>query len=116
MSGGGTTFDLIILPGDPVGDYPYLCQVHSLSMFDTLRVSAPPVGCCVPPTRGNVNNVGGITVADLTFLVQFLFNSGPAPVCTDEANVNGLAGITVADLTYLVQFLFNGGNQPPACP
>ncbi len=74
-------------------------------------------GCCIN-RRGNVNNsVGdGVTVADLTFLVQYLFNGGPTPVCTEEANVNGLAGITVADLTYLVQFLFNGGQQPPLCP
>jgi hypothetical protein len=74
-------------------------------------------GCCVN-RRGNVNNsVGdGVTVADLTYLVQFLFNSGAAPLCTDEANVNGVGGITVADLTYLVQFLFNAGAQPPLCP
>jgi glucose/arabinose dehydrogenase len=77
--------------------------------------SCPPVTCCVG-IRGNVNGVGGITVADLTFLVQFLFNSGAAPPCVAEANVNGIGGITVADLTYLVQFLFNSGAQPPACP
>jgi plastocyanin len=116
LSGGGTSFDLIIQPTDPTGDYPYFCQVHSLTMFDTLRVSAPPVSCCVPPIRGNVNNTGAVTVADLTYLVQFLFNSGAAPACTDEANVNGIGAITVADLTYLVQFLFNSGAQPAACP
>ncbi len=71
---------------------------------------------CCTGTRGNVNNLGGITVADLTYLVQYLFNSGTAPVCYDEGNVNGLSGITVADLVYLVQFLFNGGAQPPNCP
>jgi hypothetical protein len=69
--------------------------------------------CCT--LRGNVNNVGGITVADLTFLVQFLFNAGSAPSCTDQANVNAVGGITVADLTYLVQFLFNGGAAPSDC-
>ncbi len=72
-------------------------------------------GCCVG-IRGNVNNIGGITVADLTYLVQYLFNEGAAPACTEEANVNGLSSITVADLTYLVQYLFNGGAQPPSCP
>lgn len=77
--------------------------------------TCPPTSCCTG-VRGNVNGLGGITVADLTFLVQYLFNGGAAPGCFDEANVNGLGGITVADLTYLVQYLFNGGNQPPACP
>jgi hypothetical protein len=76
-----------------------------------------PTPCCVN-RRGNVNNSVGdaVTVADLTFLVQYLFNSGTTPACTDEANVNGAGGITVADLTYLVQFLFNAGAQPPLCP
>ncbi len=73
--------------------------------------------CCIN-RRGNVNNSAGdgVTVADLVFLVQFLFNNGSAPVCNLEANVNGTGNITVADLTYLVQFLFNSGPQPPLCP
>jgi hypothetical protein len=74
-----------------------------------------PVSCCVPPIRGNVNGLGGITVADLTYLVQYLFNAGPVPPCIDEANVNGIGSITVADLTYLVGYLFNAGPAPAPC-
>ncbi len=101
-------------------DSIYYWRVRSLNGFgwsDWSRTFAAYIGpgCCVG-IRGNVNNTGGITVADLTYLVQYLFNSGLAPVCTNEANVNGAGGITVADLTYLVQFLFNSGAQPPACP
>ncbi len=80
-----------------------------------VRIVPSTSSCCVG-IRGNVNNSGGITVADLTYLVSFLFNSGPAPACPDEANVNGLGSITVADLTSLVQYLFNSGPQPPPCP
>ncbi len=71
--------------------------------------------CCVG-TRGNANGIGNITVADLTFLVQFLFNGGPTPPCLEEANINGIGGITVQDLVYLVSHLFNSGPTPPACP
>ena len=113
---GGSNFDVIITASDSTGNYPYRCSIHNLTMIDTLRVSAPPVSCCVPPIRGNVNGTGGVTVTDLTFLVSFLFNSGPPPPCTDEANVNGVGGITVTDLTSLVNFLFNGGASPAACP
>jgi choice-of-anchor B domain-containing protein len=82
---------------------------------DTTAGEVQVAGCCVG-IRGDVNSSSTITVADLTFLVQYLFNAGAAPSCVDEANVNGVGGITVADLTYLVQFLFNAGAQPPACP
>ncbi len=82
-------------------------------------------GCCNGDgLRGNVDLMSGpggeIDVADLTYLVEFLFKGGPAPLCEDEGNVDGLEGpggpIDVADLTYLVDYLFKGGPEPPACP
>jgi len=76
-----------------------------------------PAGCCLG-IRGNVDGDPGdqINVADLTFLVDFLFRGGPAPPCPEEGDVNGAGGINVADLTYLVDFLFRGGATPAACP
>ena len=75
--------------------------------------------CCIPPMRGDVNYSGGNpNVADLTYLVDFLFRGGPPPPCTEEGNVNGdpNENINIADLTYLVDYLFRGGTMPPACP
>ncbi len=63
---------------------------------------------------------GEVDVADLSYLVDFLFRGGSPPPCTDEGNVDGLTGpggpIDVADLSYLVDFLFRGGPPPPDCP
>ncbi|RKX29264.1 MAG: hypothetical protein DRP47_02190 [Candidatus Zixiibacteriota bacterium] len=70
-------------------------------------------GCC--DLRGDVDNSGGIDVADLTYLVARLFLGGPQPPCVDEGDVDGSGGIDVADLTYLVARLFLGGPPPPAC-
>jgi hypothetical protein len=71
--------------------------------------------CCV--IDGNVNHVGNINVADVTYLVKYLFQGGPLPPCLDEANTNDLGGINVADVTYLVKYLFQGGPPPPGgCP
>ncbi len=61
---------------------------------------------------GNVNNVGGVTIADLVYLVSYLFNSGPTPPVLQSADVNCTGNITVADLTYIVSFLFNSGPTP----
>jgi len=74
--------------------------------------------CCVG-NRGNVDNDPDdlVNVADLTYLVAYLFQGGPEPVCTPEGNVDGDTGeqINVADLTYLVSYLFQGGPLPPPC-
>lgn len=75
--------------------------------------------CC--QTRGDVNHSGGDTavdIADLTFMVDYLFGGGDAPLCDEEADVNDAddhVAIDISDLTYLVQYLFGGGPPPPPC-
>lgn len=75
--------------------------------------------CCVPPTRGNVNNdpSDAINIADLTYLVAYLFNSGAEPPCMDEADVNGDEDVNINDITCIVGYLFGGMScQPADCP
>jgi hypothetical protein len=82
--------------------------------------------CCVLPIRGNVNydQDDVIDISDLVYLVDYMFNSGPQPVCWEEANVDGSGdgppdgpeNIDIADLVYLVNYMFNGGPEPVACP
>lgn len=74
-------------------------------------------GCCLGD-RGNIDNSsdGSTDVADLTYIVEYLFGGGPPPVCDDEANIDGQAGVDVSDLTYIVEYLFGGGPPPVPCP
>ena len=58
----------------------------------------------------------GIDVADLSYLVDYLFRGGPEPVCQPTADCNASGGTDVADLSYLVDYLFRGGPPPVACP
>jgi len=77
------------------------------------------IGCCVG-NRGNVDSDqdDGVNIADLTFLVSYLFGGGDLPECFEEANVDGdeTETVNIADLTYLVAFLFGGGSAPAVCP
>ncbi|MBU8933606.1 MAG: hypothetical protein KOO62_06330 [candidate division Zixibacteria bacterium] len=76
------------------------------------------MGCCVPPIRGNVDYElpDEINIADLTYLVSYLFTGGSEPPCMEEADINGDGEINIADLTYLVSYLFTGGPPPVSCP
>ncbi len=55
-----------------------------------------------------------IDIADLVFLVEFMFNEGPAPEPPWVANMNCDEEMTdIADLVMMVEFMFNEG--PPIC-
>lgn len=78
------------------------------SSFAPLVQSSPNRQC------GNINGVGSVDVADLTYMTSFMFKSGPIPFPRYVANVNGSPTgiIDVADLTYFVAYQFKGGPAP----
>ena len=104
-------------PESPLIDYMPFSD-GSFEFHDT-------VGCCNGDgIRGNADGITGtggeIDVADLSYMVDYLFKGGPPPPCTEEGNVDAIIGIggpiDVADLSYLVDYLFKGGAAPPVCP
>ena len=74
-------------------------------------------GCCIGIT-GNVDNDGSdaIDISDLVYLVDYMFNGGPAPFCFEEADMDISGGIDISDLVYLVDYMFVGGSAPKDCP
>lgn len=74
------------------------------------------VNCCV--ARGDVDHSDGgtpIDIADLVYLVDYMFNGGPEPPCLQEADIDAGGGVDISDLVYLVDFMFSGGPAPPPC-
>ena len=73
-----------------------------------MTVTSGPTYIC-----GDIDNNGsGPDVADLTYLVDYLFGGGTAPAELAAADVNGTGTVDVADLTYMVDYLFAGGPAP----
>jgi hypothetical protein len=64
-------------------------------------------GSCL---AGDVDGNGAVNVADVFYLINALFASGPAPVCS--GNVNGDAASDVSDVFYLINYLFASGPPP----
>jgi len=67
---------------------------------------------------GDVNADGELNVGDAVFLINYIFNSGPAPdpVCAGDAN--GDNEVNVGDAVYLINFIFKFGPPPvtDCCP
>jgi hypothetical protein len=59
---------------------------------------------------GDANGDGVVDLADVFYVINFLFAGGPVPL--GRANVDGNASIDVADVFFLINYLFAGGPAP----
>ncbi len=69
--------------------------------------------CCDTP--GDADNNQTVDISDLTFYVTYMFGTGPAPDCLEEADNDGNCTLDISDLTYFVDYLFGGGPPPVDC-
>ncbi len=77
--------------------------------------SAPPV--CFPVVKrwwikGDANGDGNVSIADVVFIVNYIFASGPAPNPVYAADANCDGSVSIADWVYLVNYIFVGGPAP----
>lgn len=61
---------------------------------------------------GDANADGIWTAADIIYMVNYVFKSGPAPVVDGHGDVNCSGAVTSADIIALVNFIFKGGAPP----
>jgi hypothetical protein len=64
--------------------------------------------------RGDANGDGVISSADVVYLINYLFVSGPAPDPLEAGDANSDGVVSSADVVYLINYLFIGG-PPPGC-
>jgi hypothetical protein len=82
----------------------------------TPHLFVPSTCCNHDGLRGDANLDWSLNVADVVYLVDYLFFGGPAPPCFEEGDVNGDGAINVADVVHLVDYLFFNGDPPAPCP
>ncbi len=66
--------------------------------------------------RGDADDNNQINVADLTFLVNYIFKGGDIVDCYEEGDVNADGNILINDLVLMVNYVFKGGISPESCP
>lgn len=62
--------------------------------------------------HGDVNQDGHINSADVAFIINYLFVSGPPPVPLSKGDVNCDGNVNSADVSYLINYLFVNGPAP----
>ncbi|MFH1372556.1 MAG: C10 family peptidase [bacterium] len=89
-----------------------------IAEYAPVTVSSLITFACCSGLRGNVDGSVNdpMDVGDLTYLVAYIFQGGPAPPCLEEADVNGDGNIDVGDITCSVGYLFQGSTCVLPCP
>ncbi len=82
----------------------------SASAFNTQDSASPDYQ--EPCYRGDANSNGEITIADVVFLINYLFKSGEPPIPLANGDVDCVKGVTITDAVYIVNYLFKSGDEP----
>ncbi len=64
---------------------------------------------------GDASGNGLVNALDITYLINFLYKSGPDPNPIEAGDASGNGTINALDITYLINFLYKGGPNPK-CP
>jgi hypothetical protein len=69
---------------------------------------------CMP---GDANGNTIINILDITYLINYVYKGGPAPIpyalCSGDPTGN--CTINILDITYLISYLYKGGPPPVGC-
>ncbi|MCX6833167.1 MAG: cohesin domain-containing protein [candidate division Zixibacteria bacterium] len=61
---------------------------------------------------GDVDGSGNINIADVVYMVNYIFKHGPPPQDASGGDVDCDLSVTIADVVYFINYIFRGGPQP----
>ncbi len=101
------------IDGDLVGDVCDNCP--ETPNPDQIDSNSDGAGDACSYICGDANFDDDVNVADAVFLINYIFNGGPAPNLIEAGDANCDFSTNVADAVYLVNYVFKGGPEP-CCP
>jgi hypothetical protein len=111
----GTTVETMTLQADAVG--LSLGKHEGEVIFTSATAPNSPVNLPVTLwvyTLGDANGDGIVNITDVVYIIDYIFNGGPAPIplpFVGDADCNHRTDIS--DAVYLIAWIFSGG--PPPC-
>ncbi|MEA1981357.1 MAG: hypothetical protein U9N54_10325, partial [candidate division Zixibacteria bacterium] len=89
----------------------------AISWGDTLVTDSITTRVTSILQRGDSDFSGNIGISDLTYMVDYLFNSGSEPIpLIDAGDFNCSFDVGISDLTTFVNYLFESGPSPSCNP
>ena len=55
---------------------------------------------------GDVNNSLTVNIIDISYIIAFLYQGGPAPLVEQSAEIDGNGAIKIVDITELIGILY----------
>ena len=102
--------------GDKSGPYDSLGNPQGKGDTVSFWVDyAPWLGFPNPYLCGDVSNDGGITLADVIWLANYILKGGPPPVTAYSADVDCDESISLADVVFLANYVLKGGVKLCDC-
>ncbi len=104
--------------GDGYGnpDYPYnTCTLDNCpTVYNPTQADADSngVGNLCEELCGDTNDDGYVNIGDAIFMVNYVFNGGPAPDPIEKGDVNCDNDTNIGDAIYMVNYIYNGGSAP----
>jgi len=127
--GGGTSFSTPLLAGCATVLLSARPSLNNMQIREAMMQSANNIGSPnnnygwgMPDMllalrysfiNGDVNTDNNINLADIIFLVNYVFKGGLAPHPLKVGDVNCDSSVVLPDIVYLVNYVFKGG--PPPC-
>jgi hypothetical protein len=101
-------------------DSTYIPPSGDFVFVDLLGEAIPPEFAgsrCWPvaPLCGDANGDEQVNVGDVVFIINFVFNAGPAPNPLEAGDENCDSEVNVGDAVYLINHIFREG-EGPCCP
>jgi len=112
------SFDNADADSDGIGDFCDNCP--GVENPDQADADEDGIGDLCEYICGDVTGEGVINILDITYLIAYLYNSGPAPEHLIAGDVNGSGTpeapqVNILDITYLIAYLYKSGLAPD-CP
>ena len=98
-------FDVVVVGG---GSIEAELISGSVTLFPQY---APPD---VPFIRGNCNGDDRVNIADGIWIINEIFQNGPAGTCLIACDANDDSAVDVADATFIIMYRFMSGPVPAA--
>lgn len=74
------------------------------------------IGCCIPPTVGDVDQSGSVDITDISVLIDNQFLTLTPLVCEAEGDIDFSGSVDITDLSILIDNQFLTLTPLPPCP